>query len=112
MTYALTALAFFAALLVIGVAAFVMVIVLAGPHSDMLPQSLQVMAAIAGWLAVLVLPVLVARGVWKRVKSRRVAEQHVPADAYAARASLRSYSDGPGVSAAEPERSAQLSVSC
>jgi hypothetical protein len=76
---ALTALALFAALLGIGVAAFVMVIVLAGPHSDMLPPSLQVMAAIAGWLAVLVLPVLVARGVGKCVKSRRVASPQVPA---------------------------------
>jgi hypothetical protein len=70
---ALTALAFFASLLVIGVAAFVMVIVLVGPHADILRQSLQGMAAIAGGLAVLVLPVLVASGVGKRVNSRRVA---------------------------------------
>jgi hypothetical protein len=72
MRYALTALGFFASLLVIGVAAFVMVIMLAGPRSNILPQSLQVMAIIAGWLAVLVLLVLVG-GVGKRVNSRRVA---------------------------------------
>jgi hypothetical protein len=36
----LAALAFFASLLVVSVAEFVVVIVLAGPHSDILPQSL------------------------------------------------------------------------
>jgi hypothetical protein len=44
-----TALAFIASLLVIGVVALVMVIVLAGPHSDILPQLLQAMAAVEGW---------------------------------------------------------------
>jgi len=52
-----------------------MVIVLPEPRSDILPQSLPVMAAIAGWLAVLVLPVLVAGGVWKLVNRRRVAQR-------------------------------------
>jgi hypothetical protein len=73
MREALNALACVASLLVKGIAALVMVIVLAGPHADMLPPSLQGMAAIASWLAVLVLPVLVARGVGKRVHRRRVA---------------------------------------
>jgi hypothetical protein len=101
--YALTALAFFASFLGIGVAAFVMVIVLAGPHSDMLPPPLQVMAAIAGWLTVLVLPALVAR----RVGNASIAgvSPHIRfGRAHAARTCVKSDGDGRGVSAAEPER--------
>jgi hypothetical protein len=67
MKYALTALAFVVSSLVIAVMAFFVVIFLAGPHADLLPQPLEVLVGIAGWLAVLVLPILIARSVWKRV---------------------------------------------
>jgi hypothetical protein len=46
---ALTAVACFAALLVMDVPGLAMVLVLAGPLADMLPPSVQAMAAIAGW---------------------------------------------------------------
>jgi uncharacterized membrane protein YuzA (DUF378 family) len=73
MKYALTALAFVVSLLVVGVVAFFVVIFLAGPHADILPQPLEVLVGIAGWLAVLVLPILSARSVWTRMERNRVA---------------------------------------
>ena len=42
------------------------VMVLAGPHSSLLPQPLQIVALVLGWCAVLAVPILVARKVWLR----------------------------------------------
>lgn len=51
---------------VVSVVAFFAVIILAGPHSGLLPAWMETVVLIAGWVAVLVLPVLGARRVWRR----------------------------------------------
>jgi hypothetical protein len=65
------------ALAIVGVAAFFIVIVVAGPHAGLLPQPLEVVVLIAGWLAVLGLPLWVAMKVWRRLQRRRVASTSV-----------------------------------
>jgi hydrogenase-4 membrane subunit HyfE len=49
----------------IAVITFFMVIFLAGPHSGLLPSWLEGAVLVLGWLAVLIMPVLVARRVWR-----------------------------------------------
>ena len=71
MRYLWTAGAFLLALVVVGAVALVAVVVLAGPHSDMLPQWLQVVVFILGWVAVLGVPGYVARKVWLRLQPPR-----------------------------------------
>jgi hypothetical protein len=61
-----TTLAYLLALAVVASGAFVVVIFLAGPHSGLLPFWLEGVVGAAGWLAVLVLPILLARKVWRR----------------------------------------------
>lgn len=56
-----------ASLALVAVTAFVVTLVLAGPHAGLLPHWAEVIVLVAGWLAVLVLPVWVARAVWRRV---------------------------------------------
>jgi hypothetical protein len=46
---------------------FVVVLVLAGPHSSVLPSWMQLAVLVIGWLALLVAPVPVARAVLKRI---------------------------------------------
>lgn len=62
----LTGLVYLAVAAVVGVFAFVVVVILAGPHSDLLPGAVQMVVLILGWLAILVIPVLVARLAWRR----------------------------------------------
>jgi hypothetical protein len=45
---------------------FVAVILLAGPHSSVLPALLQPVVLVFGWVVFLVAPVLIARAVWRR----------------------------------------------
>ena len=45
---------------------FFAVIILAGPHSSMLPSIVQPAVLLTGWLIFLVTPVLLARAVWLR----------------------------------------------
>lgn len=47
-------------------AAFVAVMVLAGPHSSMLPSFLQPAVLVLGWAAVILLPAAAAVWMWKR----------------------------------------------
>ncbi|MDP3857026.1 MAG: hypothetical protein Q8Q73_04595 [Stagnimonas sp.] len=54
-------------LALVAVAAFFVVIVLAGPHSDLLPGWLSAVVLALGWLAVFVLPALLARLAWRRL---------------------------------------------
>jgi hypothetical protein len=61
-----TILTYLLALVVVACVAFVVVIVLAGPHSGLLPFWLEGVVGAAGWLAVLVVPALLARKVWRR----------------------------------------------
>lgn len=53
-------------ILVAGIS-FVVVIVLAGPHAGLLPHWLEAAVLGLGWLAVLVIPFLVARKIWRRL---------------------------------------------
>ena len=64
--YALASLVFVATLLAVAGLALAVVIVFAGPHSDMLPAPLQIVVYVAGWAAILVVPFLAARAVWRR----------------------------------------------
>ncbi|WP_448506038.1 hypothetical protein [Immundisolibacter sp.] len=61
---------YLAALAVVGALALVVVIVLAGPHSDVLPGAAQGVVVIVGWQAVLVIPAMAARLVWRRAGKR------------------------------------------
>ena len=65
--FVLVAATYIAALALVVPVAFFVVIFLAGPHSGLLPQALESAVAIIGWLAVLILPALAARMVWKKV---------------------------------------------
>jgi len=62
----LTALAYLASLLATAALSFALVMFLAGPHGGVLPSAFQPVALGIGWLAVLAIPVLVARQVWRR----------------------------------------------
>lgn len=73
MKYTLTAVTFLVSFAVIGVVSFFFVVFLAGLHADLLPEPLEVVVAIVGWLSVLVIPLLVARLVWKRMAAKSVA---------------------------------------
>ena len=72
-----TFLTYLLALVVVACIAFVVVIVLAGPHSGLLPSWLEAVVGAAGWLAVLVLPVILAHKVWRRF-SRSQADVQLP----------------------------------
>jgi hypothetical protein len=45
---------------------FVVAVVLAGPHSSMLPSVLQPAVLVLGWLTLLIVPLWVARLAWRR----------------------------------------------
>ena len=64
--WSITLAVWLATLVLVTVVAFVAVIVLAGPHAGLLPQWAEAVVLGLGWLAVLVLPVLAARKVWRR----------------------------------------------
>jgi hypothetical protein len=68
----LVAATYLGALVLVTPIVFAIVIFLAGPHAGLLPQALEVAVMITGWLAVLILPALVARAVWKKFE-RNVA---------------------------------------
>ena len=70
MKIAITALAFLGSLLVVAAVTLVVVLVLAGPHAGLLPQPLEIVVALAGWIVVLVVPFVVARKVWRRLEQR------------------------------------------
>lgn len=63
----LTAAAYLASLALVAVAAFFVVIFLAGPHGGFLPGSLAPVVLALGWLTVLVVPAWLAHQVWRRL---------------------------------------------
>jgi hypothetical protein len=65
-----TAVAYLISFALVAVAAFFTVFVLAGPHSGFLPGWLGVVLFGLGWLVVLLLPVLMAYKVWRRLGSQ------------------------------------------
>jgi tryptophan-rich sensory protein len=60
-----TAIAYLLSVVVVAALSFVIVLVLAGPHAGLLPSWLEPVILGLGWLAVFMLPVLVARRVWR-----------------------------------------------
>jgi hypothetical protein len=63
--YMLTIGAYLISLLVVAAVAFFVVVFLAGPHAGLLPQALEVVVLILGWLSVLAVPLWVALKVWR-----------------------------------------------
>ena len=55
-----------AASALLGPVCFFVTVLLAGPHSSMLPSTVQPAVWVLGWLVLLVVPILVARQVWLR----------------------------------------------
>jgi len=51
------------------------VLVLAGPHSDILPSWLQGVVFVFGWAAVIAVPITVGRFTWRRLHQAGVAQQ-------------------------------------
>jgi hypothetical protein len=70
-----TLIAYVVALAAVAVAAFVVVMFLAGPHAGLLPGWMASVVLVQGWLAVVVLPILAARWVWTRRAWTPSAEQ-------------------------------------
>jgi hypothetical protein len=62
----LTAAAYLGGVAVLAPVLFLLVWILAGPHSSLLPSSLQPAVVLLGWAALAFLPMLMARAVWKR----------------------------------------------
>ena len=71
MRIAATIVTFLAALIVVGTASYFAVLLLAGPHGGLLPQPLQAVTIVLGWVAVVMGPFFAARAVWKRLGRRR-----------------------------------------
>lgn len=67
--YLIPALVYLASLVAVAALAFAVVLVLAGPHSDLLPPAVQIAVIVLGWLSVLILPIVCAFQVWKKRKS-------------------------------------------
>lgn len=70
MRWSLTILAYLGLLVLVGVVAFIIALLLGESHGGMLPDALRPIAFIAAWASVLVLPVLGARIVWRRLGPR------------------------------------------
>lgn len=67
----LTAIACAGCILVLAPVLFVVVMILAGPHSSLLPSSVQPGVLVLGWIVFAVAPILVARAVWRRSRPER-----------------------------------------
>ena len=65
----LTILAYLGLLPVVGLPAAVFAFLLGETHGGLLPDPLRPYAFVLAWIAVLVLPVLGARAVWRRLES-------------------------------------------
>lgn len=60
--------AYVASLLIVAPTAFLAVMLVAGPHSGLLPDWAEGAVLALGWLAVLIVPLLIARAVWRRLE--------------------------------------------
>ncbi|MDF3031862.1 MAG: hypothetical protein K0R03_2420 [Moraxellaceae bacterium] len=54
-----------------GLTSLFVVLLLAGPHSDLLPDSMEIAVIMLGWMFVLVVPALAARSALRRYGSNR-----------------------------------------
>jgi hypothetical protein len=68
MRYAVTALAYIVAFALVTAVASIALLYLVGPHGGVLPQSFYIPLLSLGWMAVIVLPVLFARWMWRRLR--------------------------------------------
>jgi hypothetical protein len=68
----LTAIAWLVTTAVLAPVCFFATLVLAGPHSSMLPSFVQPAVLLLGWVVFLAGPVVIARLVWRRQRSRRI----------------------------------------
>ena len=66
MRWAIAVIVWMFAVVVLAPLCFFVIMVLAGPHSSMLPSAIQPAVLVAGWMSVLVGPVLLARLAWRR----------------------------------------------
>jgi len=64
--YLLGVITYAVSLVAVAALAFLVVIVLAGPHSGLMPGWLEAVVLVLGWLTVLVAPVWITRTVWRR----------------------------------------------
>jgi hypothetical protein len=55
------------AIAIVAPIAFLVVLVLAGPHAGLLPHAIEAIVLAAGWIAVVALPVLAVRWTWRRL---------------------------------------------
>ena len=70
MHWLLAFLAWLVAATILGPVMFFLVLVLAGPHSSLLPSSLQPAVLVLGWLTFLVVPLWIAGRVWRARHAR------------------------------------------
>ncbi|MBL8516209.1 MAG: hypothetical protein JNM76_04475 [Betaproteobacteria bacterium] len=68
------AVVFVVTLVLTAVAAFVLVMVLAGPHGGLLPRAFEPIVFIVGWVAVLAIPTATTVWAWRRMGNRNPAE--------------------------------------
>ena len=64
-----TAFAYIVGLTLVAAVASLAVLFLVGPHGGILPEWAYLPVLALGWMAVIVLPVLFARWMWRRLKS-------------------------------------------
>jgi hypothetical protein len=61
-----TIVAYALSLCIVAPVVFLIVLFLAGPHAGLLPEFFEAIILVAGWVSVLLLPIWVARKVWRR----------------------------------------------
>ena len=66
----LAALTYITSLLVVGGVILVIVLVVAGPHSGLLPRWLESVVLALGWIAVFLVPMVPTHWVWRRLAPR------------------------------------------
>jgi hypothetical protein len=71
MRHIYTGLAYLVALILTAIAASFAVLYLVGPHGGALPQSFYIPVLCIGWAAVIVLPVLFSRWMWRKLAALR-----------------------------------------
>lgn len=68
MQHLLTGVAYLTALVLTAFAMSLAVLYLVGPHGGVLPDSFYIPVLCAGWFCVIVVPILFARWMWRRLK--------------------------------------------
>lgn len=74
----LTLFVYLISLALFAITSFLIVIFLAGPHAGLLPGWIEVIVICLGWLAVLILPIVTARKVWKGKKPHISGKHDAP----------------------------------